>query len=76
MRGQESGLSARRCAFPDCEGEFTPTQRTQRFCTPAHRHDAKRLRIAIPMTLRYLEKVLEEMDGPEEARSRAIGSAT
>ena len=61
-RGQESNLTARRCALPDCATEFVPTQRTQRFCTPGHRHDAKRLRHAIPLAVAYLERVLAEMD--------------
>ena len=64
VRGQESGLSARRCAFPGCGLKFIPVQQSQRFCTPAHRHDAKRLRAAIPMAVEYLERVLAEMDEP------------
>lgn len=65
-RGQRSGLAARSCALPDCPSTFTPIQTTQRFCTPSHRHDAKRLRRALPLAINYLERVMAELERERE----------
>lgn len=60
-RGYKAGLAERVCRFPDCGGSFPPIQERQRYCSPARRHDANRLKRAIPVAQRYLQRVLDQL---------------
>jgi len=53
--------TSRKCRLPDCDITFVPVQETQRYCSPAHRFDAARLRTAIPVAQRYLGRVLDQL---------------
>ncbi len=60
-RGHQPGLSRRICRLPGCDAIYTPVQPRQRYCVPAHRHDANRLKTAIPVAQDYLQRVLDEL---------------
>lgn len=67
MRGQHPGPAVRTCFHPECESVFAPAQKHQRYCTPAHRFDAARLRRALPLAVAYLEGVMAEMNAVDRA---------
>ena len=61
-RGYQPGLAERTCRLLSCTTVFTPTQVSQRYCSPSHRYDAARLRRAIPVARDYLARVLADLD--------------
>ncbi len=60
-RGHQPGLSRRVCRLPGCDTTYTPVQQRQRYCTPGHRHDANRLKRAIPVAMGYFQRLLDEL---------------